>query len=92
MSATFIFSMIAFILLSIAATIFYIRAYIWVLSKGSMISRFIVCLASSVFCLLMAKFNAAEQNTAWTFAFIGAGIFYLLSTLFYLNKLIPTKE
>jgi hypothetical protein len=73
------------------ATVFYIRAFVWIMSKGSPTSQFIVAVASVVFCLVMAKSNV-DQDMFFTVMFLVASPFYIWMAIRAFNKLVPTKE
>jgi amino acid permease len=68
-----------------------VKAFDWIMKKGSPLLQLIIALVYAVFCLLMAWSNN-DINTLYTFAFALSALFYVWFGWKAFNKLVPTKE
>lgn len=81
---------VIYIILMFAGIVFYVRAFAWLMLKGSAAAQTIIAIASIVFCLVMAKCNIGYDKF-YAIMFCLAIPFYLWLAIRAFNKLVPTK-
>jgi len=86
-----IFTFVILAVLMFLCIFFYIRAFSWIMLKGSPTSQLIVSIANIVFCLIMAKCNS-EDSKLYMAMFLLAVPCYLIFAFRAFNNICPTKE
>jgi hypothetical protein len=68
-----------------------ITAFLWIMRKGSSVSRLLISVACIAFCLVMA-WTGWDEGKFMPILFLLCAPYYLWQAIKAFNKLVPTKE